>query len=547
MFSEVLKSIRENGYNNTVSKLETTFPKVDSELKKNYQDIIFHGITKNNSRCMNIGSNVGNTCKQLSYYFEEVISIDSNSQKIEFQKKRFQSENINNVTFFNLNYENLSFPEEHFDLIVLENFESIIQNINNLDLEQFFINLKNMLSNEGCIVFGIKNQSSENSNDKLDVSLNFCKSFLSKANLICKTFWIYPSLEHPSYSAPLENSFSGAWFLKNLDNFKPTFKKKNLKTKFLPKSLKFLPTKLINHFFKKYGPAVLFCCSKKQIVTLHELIKEKSSTDDFLLMSRKFKIMYILFKDKSEPVSVYSFNKTNTDTTATKTNLFQDLKQEKNLSKDNWVSGRPIDPLNYDEILLSIKWLLNFQKENQFEIIPKEEITKKSINLKSILNSKKTIIPNYIFTWLDDYTQFLLDSEIRFTSVHGDLSHKNMIFDKNSGSIEVIDWYHHKEKGDPLYDVSAFIFRFLIKSKNFSKEKSLARKLTSPEKQFLELKINLEKILSKHFARNTSLLFFTKYFLLLAICKKIEQQKSFDDDLNFAKIINDFEYHDSIS
>ena len=547
MLSEVLKSIRENGYKNTVSKLETTFPKIDSELKKNYQDLIFHGITKNNSRCLNIGSNLGNTCKQLSFYFQEVISIDSNSQKIEFQKKRFESENISNVTFFNLNYENLSFPEAHFDLIFLENLEFIIQNTNNFDLEQFFVNLKNMLTNEGCIVFGIKNQSSKNSNAKLDLSVNFCKNLLSKTNLIYNAFWVYPSLEHPSYSAPLENSFSGAWFLKNLDNFKPTFKKKTLKTKFFPKSLKFFPTKLFNHFFNKYSPATLFCCSKKKVTTLHELIQEKSSSNDFLLMSRKFKIMYILFQEKSNPISVYSFDKINSDIFMTKINLFQNIKQDKNLSKNNWVVGRPIDPLNYDEILLSVKWLLNFQKENQFEIISKEEINKKSNDLKSIFETEKTLLPDYIFTWLNDYNNFILDSEIRFTSVHGDLSHKNMIFDKNTGSVEVIDWYHHKEKGDPLYDISAFIFRFLIKSKNFSKEKSLENKLNSPDTHFLELKITLEKMISEHFSKSMSLLFLTKYFLLLTISKKIEQKTIFDDDLKFAKIIYNFETENSIS
>ena len=48
-------------------------------------DWICHGLGKNNSRCLDIGSGLGNISEQLSHIFEKVYSLDAVKERIEFQ------------------------------------------------------------------------------------------------------------------------------------------------------------------------------------------------------------------------------------------------------------------------------------------------------------------------------------------------------------------------------------------------------------------------------------------------------------------------------
>lgn len=71
------------------------------------------------SKVLDIGAGLGTISEILSNYYEEVISIEPVKERLFFLKKRFEQEGIKNIRLMQMNALELPFPENSFDLIVM--------------------------------------------------------------------------------------------------------------------------------------------------------------------------------------------------------------------------------------------------------------------------------------------------------------------------------------------------------------------------------------------------------------------------------------------
>lgn len=166
------------------------------------------------------------------------------------------------------------------------------------------------------------------------------------------------------------------------------------------------------------------------------------------------------------------------------------------------------------------------------------DIKKETDILKHTL-LKKTELKKYPFDrWIKEYETILKNNSIYQTSIHGDLSHKNMILNPKNTKISVIDWNFFKNSGNPLDDVSTFVFRLLTKSKTQQKISTFKKKIQGNDTKFNKIKSNLEEELSKHFGFSCSILFLMKFYFLKSISHKLLKKIDLNDDLKYVEIIS---------
>ena len=176
---DLITKIDRNGYQCAVDEFVILNPDlkpllVYSKFDKS-ADIIFHGIGRNTSRCLEIKSELGNISEILSNIFMHVYSIEFNDEYAELQKRRFNRNNCNNVSVTQCDLLKLPFPDNFFDMIlcngVLDNITTFVQKYGSSEAqEKLVLELKRVINDDGCIIFGVQNKHGfkikENSNKK---------------------------------------------------------------------------------------------------------------------------------------------------------------------------------------------------------------------------------------------------------------------------------------------------------------------------------------------------------------------------------------------
>lgn len=74
---------------------------------------------KKKNKALDIGAGLGTISEVLSHYYDEVISIEPVKERLFFLKKRFEQDGIKNIRLIQANALELPFPENSFDLIVM--------------------------------------------------------------------------------------------------------------------------------------------------------------------------------------------------------------------------------------------------------------------------------------------------------------------------------------------------------------------------------------------------------------------------------------------
>ena len=118
-FSELLHNIHSHGYSDAVKEFLENDRESEYRFNKKEGAIAFRTINKNSTRCLVLNSDLGNIAENLSQMFDEIYSLESDNDKLLIQKSRFKENKIDNVVLVRSIPNSLPFPDNHFDLIVL--------------------------------------------------------------------------------------------------------------------------------------------------------------------------------------------------------------------------------------------------------------------------------------------------------------------------------------------------------------------------------------------------------------------------------------------
>ena len=294
--------IKYNSYENSINKFLDQMQQYQSQLTNTQYDksidIIFHGIGKSFFRCLDINSELGNKSEILSHMFKKVYSIEIDDDYIELQKKRFKEKGCKNISILKCDLLKLPFPDNFFDLILcdglLDNISKFIDTENLSEIKnQLILELKRVISQDGCIVFGVHNKngfnlkwkgSNENSKQISNFSTrqNFSDhiSTLENNNLKIKSYWAVPSYQIPYYSGELDDPIVTKAFFNNFSMFLSALRGGRHPPKIIEILLSLfrnLPYPLIKKILKTFSPSFIFCCWKNDTPNSFEYWIKKES------------------------------------------------------------------------------------------------------------------------------------------------------------------------------------------------------------------------------------------------------------------------------
>jgi SAM-dependent methyltransferase len=160
----LLRNIDLVGYNDALSSFFEVYPALRNYIVDHRRaDWIAHCISRNNERCLDIGSGLGNISETLSHIYHEMYSLEAVKERIEFQRRRFENSGRTNITLVRGNALELPFPDDYFDLVVCNGVLEWIGMLNKKvcprQAQISFINeVKRVLNNKGCLYIGIENR-----------------------------------------------------------------------------------------------------------------------------------------------------------------------------------------------------------------------------------------------------------------------------------------------------------------------------------------------------------------------------------------------------
>jgi ubiquinone/menaquinone biosynthesis C-methylase UbiE len=350
-----IKEIDSVGYSEGLRRLYLKYPHLKRYIEdKRRGDWICHCFSSrnNNNRCsLDIGSGLGNLSEMLSHYYDEVYSLEPVRERIEFQKRRFKNSNVNNVTIARGNALELPFPDNYFDLVVCN---GVLEWVGIMNIERppreiqlsFLREVKRVLSDKGCLYIGIENRfaiecmlgepdhsglrytslvprsvanflvkrygrsggmyhdTSNRENKKewrgyrtYTYSIKGYNSLLSEAGFKFKSYWAFPSYNHPMFSARLNDrvalkgfvQYFGPRFVQNFGPWTRRFKRIfSLIGKF--------DSRILSLIANAMAPSFLFYCYKNEIQeSIDDIITDAAQLRSYCTDGDASNIRYLLY------------------------------------------------------------------------------------------------------------------------------------------------------------------------------------------------------------------------------------------------------------
>ena len=240
----------------------------------------------------------------------------------------------------------------------------------------------------------------------------------------------------------------------------------NYSLSIIKKSNKFI-TKILT---KNFIPGFIFCCYKNDISkSLEDSLITNSDTDNFLMVSRRTRIIYILLGQNKKPVKLVSLDRYGyeiPEKIVECNRVFPKMKDPtERLWIEDWIKGHPIEPSKINEAMTTLNWLDQFQKDTSDGVMTKEFVEDTEINsIREGLIKIKNIPFNEYEIWLKEYVSYIDKHIICKTAVHGDFWYANILIESKTNNIKILDWENFREAGNPFYDYISFIFNFMTMS-----------------------------------------------------------------------------------
>lgn len=153
------------GWKAAVKKLILEYPKMEEYLLNHGRvDWISHCYDLTHKQtCLDIGSGWGSLAFDLSHYYENVYSLEAVKERVEFQAIRKKEEKVNNVHVIRYDFMKLPFPDNSFDLVVVNGVLEWVGISSYKDHPQdmqkaFLREVHRVLKPSGCAYIGIENR-----------------------------------------------------------------------------------------------------------------------------------------------------------------------------------------------------------------------------------------------------------------------------------------------------------------------------------------------------------------------------------------------------
>ena len=504
-------------------------------------DSIFHCIGNNNNHVLEIKSGLGNKIESLSNIFKQVYSIEFNDNLLEFQKIRFNQRKCENISIAKCELFKLPFPDNFFDLILCNDLLDTITELYDGDVLQnqnrLIKELKRVINSDGKIIFGIgnkygikssikENHFTQQENVSKQSYSNF-KELFETNELYIKSYWVFPTYDKPYFSGKLEDELSLKWFFNNLDNLigKQTLP---IKKKLLLSVIKKLNYPFIQKLLEIFSPSFVFCCGKIPLTeTLEDWIKQDTNYENYLMLSRRMKVLFVLLNKKGIPEKIVSVKRygnkfpTKLEQLERKFPIMKD--PEKKAWVEEWFAGRSLNPLDLDEVTLAINWLIHFQNNSKKELIDKNDVSKEIELIKKGLQQVSHGDLNQYYEWLNQYKNYINQNKIFKTAVHGDFWVTNILFNPKTQRTHVLDWELFREKGNPLLDFLLFLYDIMAMTGDEPLEtfkKNLAGN-GAASKIVDKIKLMMEE----HFGFKLDIILLLRFYLMRKMVPKEEEMR----------------------
>jgi len=532
---ELVKIVKRFGYKTGTKKFLITNNELKSQLINTQYDksadIIFHGIGKDCSRCLDINGGLGNKAEILSNIFGQVYLIEFDDNLIELQKIRFKENECSNISITKCDIIKLPFPDNFFDLILYDEILDDVTRFFKTDnqeeiLKQLLQELKRVVSEEGCIIF----ETNNNLRGLINKKNSKYVSILEKEGLIVKPYWTLPSYNAPYYSGEIYNSVTLKAFFKNINTFVSALQggKNQSKIKGLVLSIfKNLNYPFIKTIIQIFSPSLVFCCWKKNNPnSLERWIKEETGYENILRMSRQEKNLFMLLNSKGEiekAVYIKRYGHEIPNKIKFFERKFPNIKNpNERIWKVDWLKGRPINPKNKHEIIATIDELIEFQKKTKLEKMDKNDVFEEIMFIKKGLEYYGYNDIKY-FEWLEQYEKFIDQNQISMTPVHGDFWFSNVVYDPETKKINMIDWDTYSEKGNPYEDFIWFLCHFMGMTSKDPKLKF--KKYLDGRGEMNEVFVEIKNKINLHFGFKLDFILLLRVYLMkwLVVQKQIQE------------------------
>ncbi len=580
---ELINNIDTIGFNPALNLFFQKFSRLRPYVtNKKRVDWVYNVLGSERKNCLDIGSGLGNISENLSFIFENVYSLEAVKERIEFQKRRFENSKRSNISISRGNALSLPFKDSYFDFIVCN---GVLEWIGMMNTEQnpretqlaFLRELKRVLKIDGKIYIGIENRLGLNfilgdkdhsgirftslmprflasfvvkrfgnqggiygdsMNDKKEEHGYFTytytifgyKSLFRNAGLKIKSFWVFPAYNQPYFMGRLEDKTGIKGFLKNAVNMDSNPKLSTFIVKAAFSIASKINKSILQFVVSILTPSFLFYCSKNDVdLPIYEYISNQTSLKSITLMSYGDDLKYFLYDNEGKlrkivhmkrdlnhlPEKIYLHDKTKP--------YGQPVLSEK-IWMEDWISGKTIDPLNFNEVKLAIEWLIKYQNSTKEESMTIEFSVNETNTLRNSIKSITERDNSKYLKIIDDYERYHIDKDISITPEHGDYFFGNVLID-NARNLHVIDWAYYKERGDPFFDPIFFIIQLIMYYKRQSPNNTLKDIMGKDEIK------ELKAILNSHFGLELNFQLLILYNLLRFIDRIITKKGILDHEL----------------
>jgi ubiquinone/menaquinone biosynthesis C-methylase UbiE len=506
---KLIEEIDSLGYSEALKRLYLKRPYLRNYIEdKRRGDWICHCFGRNNRRCLDIGSGLGNLSEMLSHHYDEVYSLEAVHERIEFQERRFKNSDVKNITIVRGNALELPFPDDYFDLVVCNGVLEWVGKMNTArpprEVQLSFLEeVKRILSDKGCLYIGIENRfgfgymlgqpdhsglrytslvprsvanflvkrygrsggiyrdTSSKEKEKewrgyytYTYSIIGYNSLLREAGFKFKSYWAFPSYNKPLLSARLNDSVAlkgAVQYIGPLIRFKRLF---SIIEKFDRKILSFIANAIM--------PCFLFYCYKHEIQeSIDDIITDTAQLKNYFTHGDTHNIRYLLYDTDGTPSKVAQVKRYSNEIPQVIPFYNKEVPSAKQSQEriwlEDWVPGRRINPLSIEEAMLAVEWLFDFHNKTRTTIMTQEYVSLEIAEIRRGLADLPMFNSADIEKSLNDYQILSQRLNIAKSAQHGDFWHGNILFDPKIKEVHVIDWEYYKENSNPLYDFVFFV------------------------------------------------------------------------------------------
>jgi len=164
---KTLENTRSKGWRSAARDIGLRYRDMDEYISSSGRvDWLFHCLNLNRTEsCLDIGSGWGTNAFALSKYYNEVWSLESVKQRLDFQRARREQDKDDNVKLVRADWLCLPFADNYFDLVVSSGvlewvgLSDFSRNPEEVQLD-FLREIRRVLKPGGCLYVGIENRYS---------------------------------------------------------------------------------------------------------------------------------------------------------------------------------------------------------------------------------------------------------------------------------------------------------------------------------------------------------------------------------------------------